>query len=118
MHLGELEQLLLFAVLRLGQDAYGNAIRREIETRTGRVVSPGAVYTVLERLEAKGLVTSEVTQATPARGGRRMRRYRVEPAGARALQEAYSGLRRMAHGVGPKLDDLAAEGGASAPASR
>lgn len=115
MHLGELEQLLLFAVLRLREDAYGNAIRGEIEMRTERVVSPGAVYTVLDRLEAKGLITSEVTQATPARGGRRMRRYRVEPPGARALQNAYGGLRRMAHGLGPTLDDLAAEGGASVP---
>lgn len=115
MHLGELEQLLLFAVLRLGEDAYGNAIRHEIEMRTDRVVSPGAVYTVLDRLEAKGLVISDVTQATPARGGRRMRRYRVEPAGARALQDAYVRLRRMAHGLGPALDNLAAEGGGSVP---
>lgn len=112
MHLGELEQLLLFAVLRLEDGAYGNAIREQVEKRTGRVVSPGAVYTVLERLEAKGLVTSEVMAATPARGGRRMRRYRMEPAGAQALGKAYAGLRRMAHGLGPKLNDLAAEGGA------
>lgn len=111
MHLGELEQLLLFAVLRLGDGAYGNAIRKEVEARTGRVLSPGAVYTVLERLEAKGLVASEVTTATPARGGRRMRLYRVEPAGARALREVYAGLQRMAHGLGPKLDELATEGG-------
>ncbi|MGH7573987.1 MAG: PadR family transcriptional regulator [Longimicrobiales bacterium] len=118
MHLGELEQLLMFAVLRLGDAAYGNAIREEVETRTSRVLSPGAVYTVLDRLEAKGLVGSEVTAATPARGGRRMRRYWVEPAGARALREVYAGLRRMAQGVGPKLDDLAAEGGAVGPVRR
>lgn len=118
MHLGELEQLLLFAVLRLGDGAYGNAVREEIEARTGRVVSPGAVYTVLDRLEAKELVASEVTAATPARGGRRMRRYWMEPAGARALRDVYAGLRRMAQGLDSRLDALAAEGGAAGPARR
>jgi DNA-binding PadR family transcriptional regulator len=111
MHLGEFEQLLLFAIVRLEDEAYGNAIRQEIETRTGRAVSPGAIYTVLERMESKGLVTSEVTEATPARGGRRMRRYAIEPLGARALQETYASLRRMAQGLGPKLDELASERG-------
>lgn len=117
-HLGELEQVLMFAVVRLGDGAYGNAIREDVETRTGRVLSPGAVYTVLDRLEAKGLVGSEVTAARPARGGRLMRRYWVEPAGARALRDVYAGLRRMAQGLGPRLEDLAAEGGAAGPAAR
>ncbi|MCI0433257.1 MAG: PadR family transcriptional regulator [Gemmatimonadetes bacterium] len=111
MHLGEFEQLLMFAILRLEDAAYGNAIRHEIESRTGRLVSPGAVYTVLDRLETKGMVASEVTDATPERGGRRMRLYGLEPAGARALRDTYAGLRRMAQGLGPRLDDLAAEGG-------
>jgi DNA-binding PadR family transcriptional regulator len=109
MPLGEFEQLLLFAILRLEDAAFGNAIRKELEQRTGRAVSPGAVYTSLDRLEAKRFVSSAVTESTPARGGRRMRLYRLQPAGAAALQEAYAMVRRMAHGLGPKLDALAAE---------
>ena len=78
--------------------------REEIETRTGRTISAGAVYTTLERLEARGFVSSWFGDPTPARGGRRKRHFRVEPDGQRALRRAYDGLQRMAHGVVVKLE--------------
>lgn len=111
-HLGEFEQMLLFAILRLHDDAYGVTIRREIEERTGRRTSPGAVYTTLERLEQRGLVRSHVGGATPERGGRRKRYYQLEPAGARALAIAWERMRSMAAGVLPRLEDLAGESSA------
>ena len=106
-HLGQFEQILLFAVLRLEGDAYGVTIRREIEQRTGRRTSPGAIYTTLERLEQRGLVNSSIGGTTPARGGRRKRFYRLEPEGARALAVAYERMQSMAAGVLPRLEDLA-----------
>jgi PadR family transcriptional regulator PadR len=109
-HLGEFEQLLLFALLRLEDDAYGVTIRREIERRTSRSVAVGAVYTALQRLEDRGLVSSRVGEPTPERGGRRKRYYRLEPAGAKALGESYENLREMSKGLAPKLARLAAEG--------
>lgn len=108
--LGELEQILLFAVLRLRGDAHGTAIREEVAERTGRDVSPGAVYTVLGRLEDQGLVSSEVGDTTPARGGRRRKLYRLEPAGAVALREAYGALQEIAEGTLADLSALAARG--------
>src|SRR5687768_2424880 len=77
--LGEFEQLVMYAVLRLDDEAYGAAIRRELLERAGRDVSPGAIFTTLERLEARGLVTSEYGEPTQERGGRRKRFYRVKP---------------------------------------
>jgi PadR family transcriptional regulator, regulatory protein PadR len=102
--LGEFEQLVLFALLRLGEGAYGVPIRDEIEARTGRPISAGAVYTALERLETRGFVVSWFGDPTPARGGRRKRHFRVEPAGQRALQRSYDGLQRMARGVRIKVE--------------
>ena len=101
--IGEFEQLILLALLRLGDDAYGVTVRREIESRTGRIISSGAVYTALERLEARGYVSSELGEPTPQRGGRRKKFYHLEPAGARALSRSYESLRRMARGLEPKL---------------
>ena len=109
--LGEFEQLVLFAVVRLGEDAYGAAVRREIETRTGRPVSAGAGYTVLERLESRKLVASWVGEPTPERGGRRRKYYRVEPRGARLLRASHDQIQRMAEGLAPKLARLADGGG-------
>jgi len=106
--LGEFEQLLLFAVLRLGDDAYGARIRQEIEERTGRSVSAGAVYTGLDRLEQRGLVASREGEATPVRGGRRKRYYRLEPRGAASLSETWENVTGMANGVLPRLRELAA----------
>lgn len=109
--LGEFEQLLLFATLRLGGEAHGAAIREQIENRTGREVSPGAIYTVLGRLESRGLVSSELGDTTPARGGRRRKLYRLEPAGAVALQRAYRALQGMAEGTEADLSALVADAG-------
>ena len=101
--LGEFEQLILFALLRLGEDAYGVTIRQEIEKRTGRNVSSGAIYTALERMEARGYVTSRMGDPTPERGGRRKKYYTLEAAGSKALSRSYDALQRMAKGLAPKL---------------
>lgn len=106
-HLGEFEQLILFALLRLGDTAYGVTVRREIEARTGRDVSQGAVYTALNRLADRGFVRSRIAETTPERGGRRRKYYRLEPAGARALRRTYTDVRSMAKGLLPQLTDLA-----------
>jgi DNA-binding PadR family transcriptional regulator len=105
--LGEFEQVLLFALVRLGDEAWGRTIRREIEARTGRSVSPGAIYTAMDRLEQRGLVSSVVEAPTPGRGSRRRKVYRLESAGARALADSYGRIRRMAEGVRAQLDRLA-----------
>ncbi|HUL72760.1 MAG TPA: PadR family transcriptional regulator [Vicinamibacterales bacterium] len=98
-HFGEFEQLLLYAVLHL-QDAApgacGPTIRRTIETRTGRVTSPGAIYTALDRLERRGFVRSELGGPTPERGGKRKRFYHLRPAGEAALRASELALERMA----------------------
>jgi PadR family transcriptional regulator PadR len=109
--LGEFEQLLLFAVLRLGDDAYGARIRQEIEERVGRAPSVGAIYTGLERLQARGLVSSYVGEATPERGGRRKKYYRLEAAGAVSLHRTWRNVTGMAEGVIPRLAELADSGG-------
>ena len=101
--LGSLEQLLLLALLRLGGEPYGVPIRDEIEARTGRVVSPGAIYTALDRLETRGLVRSRLGDPTPERGGKRKRHYRLTARGASALADAHSSLSQMTRGLEPKL---------------
>lgn len=110
--LGDLEQLLVFAILRLGEDAYGVTIRQEIEERAGRTIAAGAIYTALDRLEAKGYVSSSEGEETPARGGRRKKYFALEPAGADALRHAYGEIQRMAAGMGKRLA-LGPEGGES-----
>ena len=97
--LGEFEQLVLFALLRLGPDAYGATIRREIEGRTGRQLAISAVYVTLERLEDKGLVKSRIGEPTPERGGRRRKHYELLPAGRRAAAHAYHTFRVMVQGL-------------------
>lgn len=109
--LGDFEQLLLFAILRLSDDAYGVTIRKEIEDRAGRFVSAGAIYTALDRLESKGLVSSRVGETAPARGGRRKKYYSLEPAGAEALRSSYAEIQRMAEGMRHRLARLAPERG-------
>ena len=104
IHLGEFEQLLLFALARLGAEAYGVTIAREIETRTGRAVSAGAIYTALERLEGRGFVASRLGEPTPQRGGKRKRYYRLEAAGVSALRRSQEALRAMARGLKPNLE--------------
>jgi DNA-binding PadR family transcriptional regulator len=97
--LGDFEQLVLFGVLRLDDEAYGAAIRQEIHARSGRDVSINAVYTTLDRLEAKGLLRSWVGEPTPQRGGRRRKCYALRPAGVAALRHAYHALTAMAVGL-------------------
>ena len=97
--LGELEQLVLLALVRLGNGAYGAAIRKEIHDRTGRDLSEGSVYMTLGRLEEKKMVASYVGLPTPQRGGRRRRHYLIDKDGERALGRAWRSVRRMADGV-------------------
>ena len=103
--IGDFEQLILLALVRLGSDAYGVTIRREIEERTGRVISPGALYTALDRLEKRGFVSSHLGDPTPERGGKRKRLYTVRPAGERALARIYESVRQMASGLATRLQD-------------
>ena len=99
MSLGDFEQLVLLAILRLGDDAYGITIRDEIETRADRIPSIGAVYTALDRLEQKKLVTSWTGGATPERGGRAKRFYRIQAAGQSALEESLAATQNMTAGI-------------------
>lgn len=98
-NLGDLEQLILLAILRLGDDAYGATIRAELSNRAGRAIAPGALYTALERLETKGLVTSRMGDPTPQRGGRAKRYVKVSSAGLRALKRARQAYERMLDGL-------------------
>jgi len=97
--LGELEQVVLLAVLRAGDDAYGIVIAREIERRTGRELSLPTVYKTLARMEEKGLVTSSLGDPTPERGGRRKRFFALTAPGRRELRASLGVLRRMAQGL-------------------
>jgi PadR family transcriptional regulator len=103
-YLGEFEQLLLFALRHLEEDAYGARIRTAIEERTGRLVSPGAIYTALDRLERRGLVSSWLGDPTAQRGGKRKRHYTLQPAGAELLRRSHDALTRMARGLNPRED--------------
>jgi PadR family transcriptional regulator, regulatory protein PadR len=102
--LGDFEQLVLLGVERLGEGAYGAAIRQEIHARSGRDVSISAVYTTLDRLERKGLLRSWVGEPTAQRGGRRRKFYALRPAGLTALRQAYQALTRMAAGLERRLE--------------
>jgi PadR family transcriptional regulator len=96
---GELEQTLLYAVVFLQDEpegASGPTIGKLIAQRTGRPISPGAIYTALTRLEERGFVSSELGDPTAERGGKRKRLYRMRAAGEAALRSAETGLARMA----------------------
>jgi PadR family transcriptional regulator PadR len=97
--LGEFEQLLLLAVLRLDADAYGLDIARELEARAGRTISRGALYTSLDRLEDKGLLRWKTAAGASARNGLPRRLYTVTPAGIAALSASRETLRRMWRGI-------------------
>ena len=97
--LGEFEHLVMLAVLRLGADAYGMRVRREIAERTGRDVSIGAVYATLDRLAEKGLVVSTLSDPTPERGGRAKRSFQLTGAGADAVNRARQDLASMQEGL-------------------
>jgi DNA-binding PadR family transcriptional regulator len=97
--LGEFEYLLVTAAARLGDDAYGAAIREEIEATTGRKCSIGALYTTVDRLETKGFLKTRMGDATPQRGGRAKRMIRVTPKGAQAAKDFYDAVTRVSRGV-------------------
>jgi DNA-binding PadR family transcriptional regulator len=98
-YLGEFEQLVLLAVLRLGDEAYAVPIRHAIEDAAARSVSRGALYTTLERLEAKGLLSSRMGEPSPDRGGRARRYHSLTPAGMRALRAARDAVSRLSAGL-------------------
>ena len=99
LNLGEVEQLILLAILRLGGEAYGVSIRAELAERAGRNIAPGALYTTLERLESKGLIKSRMSDPTPQRGGRAKRYVSVTAAGRHALTRARQAYERMLDGL-------------------
>lgn len=98
-YLGEFEHIVLLALLRLDDGAYGAAIRMEIESVTGRSPAIGAVHATLERLERKGFVSSWIGNPTPERGGKAKRHFRIEAAGVAALKKARATLDRLHAGV-------------------
>jgi PadR family transcriptional regulator, regulatory protein PadR len=98
-YLGEFEHIIVLAVLRLGGRAYGVTVRQEIEFRTNREVSIGAVYATLERLERKGYVKSHSGDPTPARGGRSKRFFRATAKGVAAVHRTQRALHSMTEGL-------------------
>jgi PadR family transcriptional regulator PadR len=104
--LGSLEHIVLLALARLDGSAHGMIVRREIEERIGRNVSIGAVYATLERLEAKGYVSSFTGEPTPERGGRAKRMFRLEAAGKRALQVSGQTIRNMTAGLNSRWEGI------------
>ena len=104
--LGEFELVVLLAVMRLGDEAYGVTIMREIEERTGRSASRGAVYITLERLEKKGYLKSHFADPTPERGGKAKRYFKIESLGVRALRDSGRALSGMWSGLEQVLGRL------------
>lgn len=97
--LGDFEQVVLLAILRLTDQAYGVAIREEIRLRTDREPTPGALYTTLDRLENKGLITSRLGDPTPQRGGRAKRFFQVTGVGVDAVTRAQRSYQRLLEGL-------------------
>jgi PadR family transcriptional regulator, regulatory protein PadR len=102
-YLGALEHIVMLAVLRLGENAYGMTIRREIADRTERDISIGAVYATLERLEEKGYVKSWIGESTAERGGRAKKYFRIRAAGERVLKDSQQVIANMTAGLEPAL---------------
>ena len=98
-YLGEFEHIVILALLRLGDRAYGVTVRQEIEMRADREVSIGAIYATLDRLEAKGYVKSHMGDPTPERGGRSKRFFRVSAKGVGAVNRTHRALRNMTAGL-------------------
>lgn len=103
-YLGEFEQIVLLAVLRLGKNAYGVTIWEEIEKRTGRSAIIGAVYATLDRLETKRFISSKVGDPTPERGGRAKRFFKITAQGSVALERSRKILENMWAGLDPVLE--------------
>ena len=104
-HIGELEQMVLLAISRLGSDAYGMSVLRELQTRADRVVSRGALYLVLERMVQKGYLTACLGEPTPGRGGRAKRFFELTEAGKEALRVSGRSLRALWDGMEFLLED-------------
>lgn len=104
-HLGEFEYAVLLAVLRLGDEAYAVPVREFLEERTGRPVARGALYTALERLEAKACLNSRMGDPTPERGGRARRYFTVSALGLRALRSTHTALARLSQGLEALLEE-------------
>ena len=106
LYLGEFELLVLLAIARLDQDAYGVTIQAALESETTRDVTLGAIYKTLGRLEDKGYVAARLGDPTPQRGGRRKKLYRIQPLGSRALRQCVADLKRLTRGLGRALEAL------------
>lgn len=102
-YLGELEQIVLLAVMRLGDGAYATPILDEIQAQAGRRIARGALYTALDRLETKGCLRSRVGEPLPERGGRARRYFTVTPAAVRSLRESRLALMRLWRGIESQL---------------
>jgi len=103
--LGEFEQMVLLAILRMGDNAYAVPVRSEIEERAERRVSRGALYTTLERLEAKGFVESIMRDPTSERGGRSRRTYSVAAPGLEALENSRAAMASLWQGLDSVTDE-------------
>ena len=104
VYIGELEQLILLIVLRLGEDAYANPVRDDLDRVAGRRIGRGALYTALERLEQKGCLRSTMGDPLPERGGRPRRYFSVTSAGLRALRQSRRVLLGLWDGLEAKLE--------------
>jgi len=104
--LGSFEEVILLTLLRLGENAYGVTVRQTVEEVTGRPASIGAIYATLDRLEEKGYVSSRQGEATPERGGRAKRYFKLEGTGLAALCEAELVRSRLTQGLNPGLTAL------------
>lgn len=106
LYLGELEQLVLLALARLGDNAYGVTVRQVVAECTGRDITLGTVYKTLWRLEQKRFVSSWIADPTSERGGRRKKMYQLDFLGKKALRQSLEGLRRMTEGLSKGLAPL------------
>lgn len=102
--LGGFQQLVMLAVVRLGNEAYGTRIQDELERTVDRAVAISTVYVTMERLERRGYVASWLADPTPIRGGKAKRFYRVTKAGLKALQQSRAELKRMWRGLESQLE--------------
>lgn len=101
---GEFELLVLLAILRLGDDAYGVTIREELERETSRTLTLGTAYKTLGRLEAKGYLRTRMAPPTRERGGRRKKLYDLTPTGLEAARRSLGDLRSLVAGLEPELE--------------
>ncbi len=103
-YIGELEQMVLLSILNLEDEAYGMRVMADLKSRVGRTVSRGAMYVILDRLEGKGLIESQLADPTPERGGRGKRFLQVTVEGLEALRRSRDALNALWKGVTPLLD--------------